>query len=59
MKDRISTRYRDRKANLEEIRRQVWEAWNAIGEETLEDLITTMPQRCQDVIAANGMYTKW
>ena len=59
MKDWISTRWKDRRVSLDEIRRQVLVAWEAIESDILEDLIQTMPQRCQDVIAANGMYTKW
>jgi hypothetical protein len=41
------------------LRQHVLEAWEAIGIETLSNLIKTMPQRCQDVIAANGGNTKW
>ena len=59
MKDWISATYIDRNVPLDEIRRQVKEAWEAIGEETLEELLQTMPQRCQAVIDANGMHTKW
>jgi hypothetical protein len=44
---------------MDELRRQVKEAWEAIESQTLEDLLSTMPQRCQDVIDANGMHTKW
>ena len=59
MKNWISTRYKDRKISLNEIRRQVIEAQKAIEPNVLEKLIQTMPQRCQDVIDANGMHTKW
>jgi hypothetical protein len=56
---RLSARWKDRKASLDEIRRQVVEVWEAIEPQVLEDLLQTMPQRCRDVIAANGMHTKW
>jgi transposase len=59
MKDWISARYIDRKASLDEIRKQVTEAWEAIEPQILEELIQSMPQRCKDVIAANGMHTQW
>ena len=33
--------------------------WDSITEQHLEELLETMPQRCQDVINARGGYTKW
>ena len=59
MKDWIAWNYLNRKASYHQLRTQVIEAWQAIGEETLAELIATMPQRCRDVIAANGSHTKW
>jgi DDE superfamily endonuclease len=34
-------------------------AWEAAPEDYLADLIHTMPARCQAVIDANGMHTKY
>ena len=42
-----------------ELRRQVQEAWEAIGRETLQALVRTMSDRCFNVIMANGGHTKW
>lgn len=35
------------------------EAWHAVPEAYLEELLATMPQRCADVIKAEGRQTKW
>ena len=51
--------YPNRNASYDQLRDHVNEAWEAIGAETLSDLIATMPQRCQDVIDADGGPTKW
>ena len=59
MKDWLQIHYPEYKCSYEELRRRVQEAWDAIGEDLLEELVDTMPERCQDVINANGMYTKW
>lgn len=61
MKDWLQKRYGDSTASIsyKELRRRVLEAWDAIGEDTLEELVKTMPQRCQDVINAQGGHTKW
>ena len=59
MKDWLATHYPSRNASYDQLRDHVNEAWEAIGAETLRDLIATMPQRCQDVIDADGGPTKW
>ena len=41
------------------LRRAVQEAWDTITDAEIKDVIHTMHQRCQDVIDAHGMYTKW
>jgi len=41
------------------IRGAVIEAWEAVGWQELKDLLLSMPARCEAVIAANGMYTKF
>ena len=58
MKDQISAYYPERKATYDQLRKQVIEAWEAIKIETLDGLIGTMRQSCQDVINAKGMYIK-
>lgn len=42
-----------------EMRAWVLEAWDAIEETTLRDLIESMPHRCEAVIAAGGGWTKY
>lgn len=37
----------------------VHEAWEAVPEHLLSQLLGTMQQRCLDVITANGMHTRW
>jgi transposase len=37
----------------------VKEAWEALPESYLKELLASMPARCQDVIEANGMHTKY
>ena len=59
LKDWLGQRYPDHKCSYEELRRRVQEAWEAIEEGLLQEIMDTMHQRCQDVIEANGMYTKW
>lgn len=59
MKDWIGLNYPSRKATYDQLRQQVQEAWDAIGQETLQELIGTMHQRCLDVIEANGGHTRW
>jgi transposase len=41
------------------LRKAVIEAWNSISTEQLDELISSMHQRCQDVINADGKHTKW
>ncbi|KAH7002692.1 hypothetical protein B0J12DRAFT_692429 [Macrophomina phaseolina] len=41
------------------LRKAVEEAWEAITEEQLRELLNTMPQRMMDTIAAKGGHTKW
>lgn len=59
MKDWLAYNYPDKKATYDQLRRQVQEAWDGIGADLLEELLQTMPQRCLDVIEANGLHTKW
>ncbi len=41
------------------LRAWVWEAWDAVLEAWLMELLASMPQRCEAVIKANGMHTKY
>jgi transposase len=59
MKDWLMWHYPSRIATYDQLRQQVTEAWNTIGEEVLIGLIGTMRQRCQDVINAEGGHTVW
>jgi transposase len=59
MKDWIALHYPEKTTSYQQLRRQVMEAWNAIGRDLLRNLVATMPQRCRDVIEADGKHTKW
>lgn len=59
LKDWLGQKYPDQNCSYDELRRRIQEAWDAIGEQELHQLILTMPQRCQDVIDAQGGHTKW
>ena len=41
------------------LRQAVLRAWETITDTEIRERIRTMHQRCLDVIAANGMETKW
>jgi transposase len=56
MKDWLAAVYPDKKATYDQLRLQVTEAWNAIGEDLLAGLVASMPTRCKAVIDANGMH---
>ena len=59
MKDWLDDNFQDDKCSYDVLRARVKEAWDVIGEETLKEQIESMPQRCIDVIAAEGGHTKW
>jgi hypothetical protein len=59
MKDWIQSRYLNDKLSYKILRKAVTEAWDAIEESELTELLNSMPQRCQAVIEANGLYTKF
>jgi hypothetical protein len=59
MKDYIKDNYPQDKMRYDELRKAVKEAWNAVPEEWLIELVRGMKQRCEAVIKANGMYTKY
>jgi len=59
MKDYIADKWGDVQLGYDALRTAILEAWDVIEPQQLEDLIKTMPERCEDVIAANGGHTKW
>ncbi|OAL38310.1 hypothetical protein AYO20_02369 [Fonsecaea nubica] len=59
MKDWLAQHYPQPPTSYDQLRQRVNEAWNAIGQDLLQQLVDEIPQRCQDVINANGMHTKW
>lgn len=58
MKDWIEEHYSQEDMSYDQLRRVVKEAWDAVSEDYLEELILTMPDRCRLVIEANGGYIK-
>jgi hypothetical protein len=45
--------------NYKRLQAAVIETWESITDAEIKDIIRQMPERCQAVIDANGMYTKW
>jgi transposase len=41
------------------LREAVKDAWEKVGSFTFKELIESMPERCQAVIDANGLFTKY
>ena len=63
MKDYIGANYLDldggRQYTYDRLRDIVQEAWDSISVELLNELIDSMPNRCQAVIDVKGGYTKY
>lgn len=59
MKDYIQKHYPDVHRSYKRLRAAVQEAWESITHERIKELIREMPDRCQAVIDAKGMYTKY
>jgi len=59
MKDILEALHPEVHRNSKRLRAAVAEAWEAITDTEVRDLVHTMHQRCIDVINANGMYTSW
>ena len=59
MKDWIQNHYEEEKMSYDKLYDVVTEAWKAVPEAYMMELLATMPARCEAVIAANGMYTKY
>jgi len=45
--------------SYDRLRDAVKEAWDNIRRHEIRELIGTMPERCQAVIDANGLFTKY
>ena len=58
MKNYIQEHFRE-KLGQDALRNAVMEAWNAVETSYLAELVTEMLARCQAVIDANGMQTKY
>jgi DDE superfamily endonuclease len=59
MKDWIQARYDDGLVDSQDIRGAIQEAWDALPEQKLQDLIESMPARCRAVIQADGRHTQY
>lgn len=60
MKDYLQQTYGDRKFTATELYGKVQEAWEiVVTDEKLARLMSSMHQRCVDVIVAEGGYTRW
>lgn len=60
MKDWIQDCYGlDEKPSYDRLRAYVKQAWEALPEDFLKSLLASMPRRCEAVIEANGMHTKY
>ena len=59
MKDWIQEHYDDNLHGYDQLREAVTAAWNAVPEDYLNELLEQMPARCQAVIDANGMHTRY
>ena len=58
MKERIAQR-RNKPRTEEQMQQAIREEWDKIIQEDLYRLIASMSQRIRDVIAAEGVITKW
>jgi hypothetical protein len=59
MKNWISDNYLDDKLSYKVLRQAVMEAWETVGQQELDGLLNSIHERCEAVVAANGMYTKF
>ena len=57
MKDWIDERYGEKKLTYNLLRSAVREAWDAVPDDFLNQLIDDMPKRCKAVIRADGKHT--
>jgi hypothetical protein len=59
MKDWIQERYDDNLHRYDALRAAIIAAWEAVDEGYLTELLESIPQRCQAVIAAEGSHTRY
>lgn len=59
MKNWIQDNYSQEHMSYDMLRRVVRESWEAVPGWYLNDLVASMPARCEAVIAADGMHTKY
>jgi hypothetical protein len=59
MKDWIQDNYLDDKLSYKMLRQAVIKAWEAVGEREFKNLLASITERYQAVIAANGLYIKF
>ena len=60
MKDWIEAKYGlEEKPSYSRLRQYVNEAWEALPEDYLKELLDQMHDRCEKVIEAKGMHTKY
>jgi hypothetical protein len=60
MKDWINLEYgMDEKPSYDALRRYVKEAWDALPDDFLAQLLAEMPKRCQAIMDADGRHTKY
>jgi transposase len=59
IKDYIDKQYPEIHGSYPRLKAAVFEAWNSITEEDIQDLIKSMHDRCQAVIDADGWHTKY
>jgi hypothetical protein len=58
MKDWIQERHSDTLHGYDALREAILNAWNAVPDAYLNELLEEMPARCQAVIDANGLHTR-
>jgi hypothetical protein len=58
MKDYLEKNFPE-KMSYDQLRIAVKEAWEKVPEDWLLELVQSMPDRVQAVIAANGLYTRY
>jgi hypothetical protein len=59
MKDWTQERYEDNLHAYNELRAAILAAWEAVDGAFLMGLLESMPARCQAVIDADGMHTRY
>ncbi|KAF6819694.1 hypothetical protein CMUS01_11672 [Colletotrichum musicola] len=60
MKDFVEDKYGlTEKPTYDQLRQWVYEAWEALPVDFLDELLASMPARCQAVIDAEGMHTRY